>query len=382
MQAILSVTFPFFALVLCGWLAARQRWLPISAVPGLNAFVLFFALPCLLFRFGERTPLADLLQPGVLGTYLGAALLLVFVAIAFTVSPRMSLKNAAFGALVAAFPNTGFMGVPLLIGLLGAAASGPMICVLLADMVVTSSVCLAVASLHGASTRGPRASLGEALRNVLANPLPWAIGLGAACGALGLTPLPPVAAVIHLLADAATPVALFTVGAMLWRAASARGNRHSALFVLTSFPPTEPLALMDMAGGSSGLSVWPHSDLGGVAPTAPQTVIVAAGGPRSRPGRSDTTTVLTLALLKLLLHPLLVLLLGAAARSSGAPLTSFQLTVLTLAAALPSASNVSLLAERHGADSGLVARVVLVTTVLAFFSFTLMAWVLRIQPAH
>jgi hypothetical protein len=30
-----------------------------------------------------------------------------------------------FGALVAAFPNTGFMGVPLLVALLGAGCGGP-----------------------------------------------------------------------------------------------------------------------------------------------------------------------------------------------------------------------------------------------------------------
>ena len=47
MQAILSVTVPFFALVLCGYLAARAKFLPASAIPGLNGFVLFFALPCL-----------------------------------------------------------------------------------------------------------------------------------------------------------------------------------------------------------------------------------------------------------------------------------------------------------------------------------------------
>ena len=37
----------------------------------------------------------------------------------------------AFGALVAAFPNTGFMGVPLLVALLGAAAAGPAILTIL-----------------------------------------------------------------------------------------------------------------------------------------------------------------------------------------------------------------------------------------------------------
>ena len=52
MLSILLVTFPFFALVLCGYLAARRGLLPQAAIPGLNAFVLYFALPCMLFRFG------------------------------------------------------------------------------------------------------------------------------------------------------------------------------------------------------------------------------------------------------------------------------------------------------------------------------------------
>jgi predicted permease len=60
---ILSVTFPFFALVLCGFVAARRGMLPMPAIPGLNAFVLFFALPCMLYRFGASTPIAQLLTP-------------------------------------------------------------------------------------------------------------------------------------------------------------------------------------------------------------------------------------------------------------------------------------------------------------------------------
>ena len=56
MQAILAVTVPFFALVLLGCFAARRDLLPESAIPGLNAYVLFFALPCMLFRFGSSLP--------------------------------------------------------------------------------------------------------------------------------------------------------------------------------------------------------------------------------------------------------------------------------------------------------------------------------------
>jgi predicted permease len=68
-------------------------------------------------------------------------------------------------------------------------------------------------------------------------------------------------------------------------------------------------------------------------------------------------------------------------RKLGAPLSAFQLSVLVLAAALPSASNVSLLAERYGADNGRIARIVMTSTVLAFASFSLLAWAFGVSPA-
>ena len=46
------------------------------------------------------------------------------------------------------------------------------------------------------------------------------------------------------------------------------------------------------------------------------------------------------------------------------------MTVVVLVAALPNASNVALLAERFGADDGRIARIILQSTVLAFFIFS------------
>ncbi len=74
------------------------------------------------------------------------------------------------------------------------------------------------------------------------------------------------------------------------------------------------------------------------------------------------------------MHPALVWGGGRLAQQAGLGLSDFQLMVLTLAAALPSASNVSLLAERYRADNGRVARIILASTVLAFGSFALVAW--------
>jgi hypothetical protein len=321
MQAILAVTVPFFALVLCGWLAAWRGVLPDSAIPGLNAFVLYFALPCMLFRFGMNTPIFELLNPVLLGVYLLCALLMVFATIAFTLGGQVHLKDAAFGALVAAFPNSGFMGVPLLVALVGPAAAGPVICTILVDMIVTTSLCIGLAQAHDAAGQGARAAALRALRGAASNPLPWAIALGAAFSVAGWKLAGPPEVVVRMLADAASPVALFTIGAVLWRA-----GRHA------------------------------HT-------------------------RTPAALVLPVAAMKLLLHPLLVFMVAASAAHLGAALTAPQIVVLTLTAALPSASNVSMLAERYGADNGRVARIIMSSTIAAFATFSLLAWAFGVNPA-
>ncbi|HSW16483.1 MAG TPA: AEC family transporter [Ramlibacter sp.] len=314
MLDILEVTFPFFALVLCGWVAARRRVLPLDAIGGLNMFVLYFALPCMLYRFGASTPIAQLLDPAAFAVWLPCALLMVAGAVAFSLNARIRWNDAAFGALVAAFPNTGFMGVPLLVALLGAQAAGPTILTILIDMVVTSSVCIALSRLDAAGQHGAREAVKNALKGVAINPLPWAIVLGGAASAAGFAPIKPVAATIGLLADAASPVALFTIGAVLARS--------------------------QVVGAAAEHGPLPARDF------------------------------VPVALAKLVIHPLLVLCVGTGAIALGLPLDRFALTVMVLVAALPSASNVSLLAERFGADTGRIARIILLTTAAAFLTFS------------
>jgi predicted permease len=314
MLDVLQVTFPFFALVLCGYLAARRRFLPLEAIPGLNGFVLFFALPCMLFRFGASTPIAQLLDPTVFFSYLLCALVMVGMSVFISFNEHVRWKDASLGALVAAFPNTGFMGVPLLVALLGQAAAGPAIVTILVDMVITTSLCLALAELDAADEHGAAVAARNALLGMLRNPLPWAIMLGGVFSWQGLSLPVPVAKTLGLLADAASPVALFTIGAVLARSQLLAHER-------------------------------PHGPL-----------------------RADD--YLPVALLKLLVHPLLVFVVASMVIHFGGHIEPLALVSLVLVAALPSASNVSMLAERVGADNGRIARIILVTTALAFLTFS------------
>src|SRR5689334_21980369 len=106
MQQILLVTFPFFGLVLFGYLAARVRTLPLESIPGLNTFVLFFALPSMLYRFAATTPVVQLLDPVVSMIYLVCALGMVAFTVVTTRRGSIGWNDASFGALVAAFPNS------------------------------------------------------------------------------------------------------------------------------------------------------------------------------------------------------------------------------------------------------------------------------------
>jgi len=340
---VFLVTFPFFALIAAGYCAARARVLPLDAIPGLNTFVLYFALPCMLLRFGAGTPIGQLLDGSVALVWGVSALAVVAGTVVFTRNARIGWNDGAFGALVAAFPNTGFMGVPLLVALLGAQAAGPMIITIAFDLVVTSSLCIALSRLDGAGSagggaghHGPRQAARQALRGVLVNPMPWSILLGVLLSAARWRLPGPVERTVAMLADAASPVALFTIGAVLAR---------SALLAREHAASAEVAAAMGV-----------KSALARKAPLADVLPVVGV---------------------KLLVHPLLVWALGRGAIALGLPLSSSALVVIVLVAALPSASNVAMLAERFGADNGRIARIILWTTVATFFSFPLAVGLLR-----
>jgi predicted permease len=339
---VFLVTFPFFALIAAGYGAARARILPLDAIPGLNSFVLYFALPCMLLRFGAGTPIAQLLDGSVALVWGLSALAVVAGVVRFSRNGRIGWNDAAFGALVAAFPNTGFMGVPLLVALLGAQAAGPMIIVIAFDMVVTSSLCIALSRLGGAAGAGGSGHPGagqaarQALRGILVNPMPWSIILGVLLSAARWQLPGPIERTVAMLADAASPVALFTIGAVLARSALL-AREHGASAAVAA---------------AMGTAIGP----------APQAPLV---------------DVLPVVAVKLLAHPVLVWAVGRGAIALGLPLAPSALTVIVLVAALPSASNVSMLAERFGADNGRIARIILWTTVAAFFSFPLAVGALR-----
>src|SRR5690349_14900592 len=154
---IFSVTVPFFALILFGFVAAKRNWVPTAAVPAFNGFLLYFAVPAMLFRFAANTPFREITNATYFAAWsvAGLAVLLgvIWIARQFLGIER---RDAAFFGLTAAISNAGFLGVPMLVALLGERAAAAVILAIVADLVIVGSAGLALAEAGGATRRGWR----------------------------------------------------------------------------------------------------------------------------------------------------------------------------------------------------------------------------------
>jgi hypothetical protein len=213
MTALIEIVLPVFALVALGRLATWRRLLPPGATAGLTAFVFLFALPPLLFRSVAGAAGFGVASAGV---FMGVALLIF--ALGVLVGRKMlreDLATAGVFGLNCAFGNSVMMGVPVIAAAFGRDGVAELLGIIAFHSAVLMPVATATveAGLH--ARLSPRRLLRATVLSLLRNPIILAILLGFLWHAL-LLPMPaPLARLLDLLAGAATPVALFVLGASL-----------------------------------------------------------------------------------------------------------------------------------------------------------------------
>lgn len=214
MLPILLKTLPFFALIGVGYLAGRTRFFSPEATAALTRFVFYFALSAMLFRFAANLSLGEVFDWSFVFAYLSACILVYLVATAVALWRGVTVEEAAVEAQCAVIGNVGFLGVPMLVLLMGEAAAGPVLLVLAVDLVVFSSVITLVITAR----REGRMRLGVVkvlALGLLKNPMIVSIVLGLGWGATGWAVPGPVNEFLGTLGAAATPGALFAIGASL-----------------------------------------------------------------------------------------------------------------------------------------------------------------------
>lgn len=214
MLDIFLQTLPFFALIGLGYGAGRTGFFTPEATAYLTKFVFYFALSAMLFRFSANLSLAEILDWGFVFAYLWGTLFVYLLATGVALLRKRGIEEAAVEAQCAVIGNVGFLGIPMLVLLLGEDAIGPVMLVLAVDLIVFGSliVILITGSRDGRMSFGVLRTVGIGL---LKNPMIVSITSGLIVSGLNL-PIPgPANEFLALLGAAATPGALFAIGASL-----------------------------------------------------------------------------------------------------------------------------------------------------------------------
>ena len=217
MLQILAITAPIYLIIAAGYLAVRFGLFSKPELRVFGRFVVQFCLPALIFNALSKRSLGEVLN----GTYLLAyaagslAVLLLALLVARRLR-RQSMPLAAMQGLGMSASNSGFVGYPIVLQLLGPTAGVALALTMLVENLLMLPLCLALADSGGdnAAQRWHQA-LAQALRNLLKNPMILAMVAGFGCALLGLHPPDVLARTVQIVATAASPVALFVIGGSL-----------------------------------------------------------------------------------------------------------------------------------------------------------------------
>jgi malonate transporter len=305
---VLSSLIPVAVLIAIGFIAGRAHWVRAEATKGLASLVFMVLTPALLFRT-MSTVHVERLDFKPVAAYFAAVIGLFLVMLAW----RRATQRATVLALAATFSNTVAIGVPLIGLAYGEAGMVTLFTIislhaliLLTLATIALELAMARQAAHAAAT--PHSSAAwhrpvlDALRNGILHPVPLPILVGLLFAQTGLVMPDVLDRPLQLLGNAMGPMSLLLVGVTL---ANARIGQHLR--------------------GALGLS-----------------------------------------LLKNLVLPALVALIGILMGLHGLPLT-----VLVVTASLPIGANVFMFSQRYQVAEELVTASVAVSTALAMLSVSL-----------
>jgi len=215
MLPIFLKTLPFFALILCGYVATRSRFFPPEAAALITKFVFYFALSAMLFRLAATLPLEDLWQPEFLKAYAIASGILYALVIIIARMRGINWAEAGFEAHTAVIGNVGFLGLPMFVSMFGPTAAAPVMMGLCVDLVLFSTIIVIMVELTRGDTAGLSGALKKVIIGLLKNPMIMALATGLAWSIFDLPWVAPLDEFTQILGAAATPGALFAIGCSL-----------------------------------------------------------------------------------------------------------------------------------------------------------------------
>lgn len=216
MLSILSTLVPVFGIILLGIIVERMGLMPKETSVCLNQFVYWIGLPLLLFTALARMETGQLSSALLWGTFIGLTAPYAVAFLLFVAGFRKRKRESAIFALLSSFPNSAFMGLPIVVLLLPDNEEAALVASVGA---VLGSVNLLFTD--GALEMGRHSGEGRCkaclhlLRSLYRNPMLLCSAFGVLVSLLRIPVPRPIMAISSMLGSTAAPCALFCMGMIL-----------------------------------------------------------------------------------------------------------------------------------------------------------------------
>lgn len=251
---IAVIVLPVFGMVAVGYLSARVGLVSERATDGLAEFVFSLAVPVLIFRTLSESRLPEAQPWGYWIAYFAGAFFVFFLAM--LAAQRLfgrSRKEAVIHGFAAGQANTVFVGVPLILKAYGEEGAVPLfllIAIHLPVMLVAATVLLE------GSAGFSRATMLRLVKALAFNPILIGIYAGALARIFGIQATGIPKQMVDLLAAAATPCALISLGLSLKRYGMAGGDLAPSAVICVLKLVVHPAAVFALTQVFSMPPVW------------------------------------------------------------------------------------------------------------------------------
>ena len=214
MISIFLQTAPFFLIVAIGYFSGKYKFLGKRGTDAITKFVFYFALSAMLFRFSSQLEISEIFDLKFVGCYVFATSILYLLVIVVSYFSGTKFETAVFDAQIATVGNTGFLGIPLLATLVGSQSVGYVMMILATDFAIFGTLIVVLIMVSRDQSWGIRL-LRPIAKGLFQNPMIVSFSLGIFWGYSDYQTPKFFSEFLVILGQAATPGALFAIGASL-----------------------------------------------------------------------------------------------------------------------------------------------------------------------
>lgn len=220
MQIIFEILLPIFGFIVCGYGAGRFRLITGEGIKGIMTFVLYFAIPALLFRIVMNNELPGLEDLNVVLAYFSGCFLVYAASVLFgRVVFSLPLDELGVLGMGSVYSNSVLLGMPLVFAVFGEAGMIPILLIITFHNILLFPIVIVLIEIGRGqrdATQGGRLKvLVSAFRGTIENPVIIALAISFLWATVGLGVPGPVDVFAELLGRAVAPAALFALGASL-----------------------------------------------------------------------------------------------------------------------------------------------------------------------